>query len=156
MKFIKIICIVLLTINFVGCKTSDKKAVTENVKLETANLNITGMTCQIGCAKTIESKISKLNGVTESKVSFEDKKGVFVFDSNKTSKEEIVSQINALVDGKTYAASVAMSSCKSGSEKPGCSADKKQCEPGSEKSCCKVDNKECKPGCEKACCDTKK
>ncbi|NIJ43971.1 copper chaperone CopZ [Wenyingzhuangia heitensis] len=111
MKIIRVVFIALLAVNLIGCKPSIKeKQTTETqeidlpAKLLTVSLDIKGMTCEIGCAKTIESKISKLEGVTESKVNFEEKKGIFVFDANKTSKEKIISTINNLIDGKMYSA----------------------------------------------------
>lgn len=160
MKIIKYLLVAFLIVNMISCKPSEKKeASTEEIlpaNLTTANINIKGMTCEIGCAKTIESKISKLEGVTDSKVIFEEGKGIFVFDSNKTSEEKIVSTINNLLDGKTYSANVSTKACKPECEKACCVTDKKICEPGCEKPCCSSEVKECKPGCEKPCCVTKK
>ena len=68
-------------------------------KIEVA---IQGMTCEIGCAKLIESKISKLEGVTISEVSFEEKIGVFTFDASKISSEEIIKNINGIAGGELY------------------------------------------------------
>ena len=39
------------------------------------SLNIKGMTCEIGCARTIQSKLSKTEGVKLAKVNFEKKTG---------------------------------------------------------------------------------
>ncbi|MGY5352100.1 heavy-metal-associated domain-containing protein [Wenyingzhuangia sp. IMCC45533] len=145
MKFIQFILIAFLSISFVGCKqSSEKKETVEALpaKLLTANINIDGMTCEIGCAKTIESKISKMEGVQESKVNFKDKEGVFVYDANKTSEEKLMATINNLLDGKTYTATKSA----------------KLCEPDCKKACCttKTKIKDCKPDCEKPCCTAKK
>ena len=90
----------------VGCNnnpTPEKSVVLEE-KIETIEVGIEGMTCEIGCAKLIESKIHKLEGVTVSKVNFEEKTGQFSFDSNKISKEEIVKNINGIAGGDLYKA----------------------------------------------------
>jgi len=60
------------------------------------------MTCEIGCAKIIASKVSKLQGVAYSEVSFENKKGVFSYDENSISKEAIVAKINGIAGGDLY------------------------------------------------------
>lgn len=65
-------------------------------------LEIEGMTCEIGCARTIQSKLSKLEGVNYSKVSFEAKKGQFTFDSNVLSKEDIIEKISGIGGGDLY------------------------------------------------------
>ena len=41
--------------------------------LKSIEVEIEGMTCEIGCAKLIQSKVSKVDGVTYSKVNFEAK-----------------------------------------------------------------------------------
>jgi len=65
-------------------------------------MDIEGMTCEIGCAKIIASKVSKLQGVQFSNVSFENKKGVFSYDENSISKADIVAKINGIAGGDLY------------------------------------------------------
>ena len=60
------------------------------------------MTCEIGCAKTIESKLSKVNGILYSKVDFESRKGQFTYDANKLSEDDIVAKINGIAGGDLY------------------------------------------------------
>ena len=88
----------------VGCNNNPKpeKSIALEEKIETIEVSIEGMTCEIGCAKLIESKVHKLEGVTFSKVSFEEKTGYFSFDSNKISEEEIVKNINGIAGGDLY------------------------------------------------------
>lgn len=78
-------------------KTQEVTAIYQNLEVE-----IEGMTCEIGCARLIESKLSKVNGITYSKVNFEAKKGQFTFDKNKTSKEDIIAKINSIAGGDLY------------------------------------------------------
>ncbi|WP_010136142.1 heavy-metal-associated domain-containing protein [Ochrovirga pacifica] len=112
MKIVNYIVIAFLAFQTIGCQTtSEEKKVTNHqnnpVFLKTVDLHIEGMTCEIGCAKTIESKISKLEGVTSSKVDFKAKKGIFTYDSNSTSEAKIKETIDGLLNGKTYKATIA-------------------------------------------------
>ncbi|MDD3721952.1 MAG: heavy metal-associated domain-containing protein [Lutibacter sp.] len=80
----------------------EKQEVAANYK--TIEVEIEGMTCEIGCAKTIESKLSKTKGVTYSKVNFEEKIGKFTFDENKISQEDIAKKIAGIGGGALYKA----------------------------------------------------
>lgn len=80
----------------------EKPEVAANYK--TIEVEIEGMTCEIGCAKTIESKLSKTEGVTYSKVNFEAKVGQFTFDENKISQEDIAKKIVGIGGGALYKA----------------------------------------------------
>ncbi|MBE0423552.1 MAG: heavy-metal-associated domain-containing protein [Lutibacter sp.] len=80
----------------------EKQEVAVNYK--SIAIEIEGMTCEIGCAKTIESKLSKTEGVTYSKVSFEDKIGKFTYDENKISQEDIAKKISGIGGGALYKA----------------------------------------------------
>ena len=105
MKLIKFLFIVILLTNSTSCKNEVKKeadVAQKTPKIEHLEIAIEGMTCEIGCAKLIESKVHKLKGVTFSKVSFEEKIGRFSYDSNKISKEEIAKNINGIAGGELY------------------------------------------------------
>ena len=64
---------------------------TENkvASYKSIEVDIKGKTCEIGCARTIESKLSKVDGISYSKVDFESGKGQFTFDENKLSENGI-------------------------------------------------------------------
>jgi len=113
MKNLKIIIVLLVfTLLSVSCdkkfENQEKKSqltpvedqTTEN--LQKISLEIKGMTCEIGCARTIQSKLSKKEGVKSAKVSFEDKKGVVEFDANKITESQIVAVINKIAGGDVY------------------------------------------------------
>lgn len=74
----------------------------KEVKPINIEVEISGMTCEIGCAKLIESKTYRLEGMTYSKVSFEHKLGQFSFDSNKISISDIEKHINGIAGGELY------------------------------------------------------
>jgi len=94
----------------ISCNTVERKKTNTNElpieivseKIAHIEMNIEGMTCEIGCAKIIESKVSKLQGVQFSQVSFENKKGVFSYDENSISKEDIAAKINGIAGGDLY------------------------------------------------------
>ena len=103
--------VVALALSFTACKDDAKKAETKEVskeapiaKLETVSLNISGMTCEIGCAKTIQSKLSKKDGVASAKVVFKDSVATVEFDANQTSSDELITFINGIAGGDLYSA----------------------------------------------------
>ena len=109
----KKIAFLLLSICFIAScnevkKTSPSEEKTTEKKEEVAanyksvEVDIEGMTCEIGCARTIESKLSKVDGVIYSKVDFEHKKGVFTFDTNKLSNQDITNKIEGIAGGDLY------------------------------------------------------
>ena len=97
----------------ISCSISDEKGKTKDLKsdvlqiakMETVSLSISGMTCQIGCAKAIQSKLSKKEGVADAVVVFTDSIATITFDSNKTSTENLSSFITGIAGGNLYTAS---------------------------------------------------
>jgi len=97
----------------ISCSISDEKGKTKDLKsdvlqiakMETVSLAISGMTCQIGCAKAIQSKLSKKEGVADVVVVFTDSIATITFDSNKTSTENLNSFITGIAGGNLYTAS---------------------------------------------------
>lgn len=97
MKSIKNILLVgTIALFTMGCKNDNKpevktvevaantvKTVDQNATYAKAEFTIEGMTCEMGCAKTIESKIAKLDGVKSSKVDFEKKLATVEYDVAK-------------------------------------------------------------------------
>ena len=118
MNFSKsILTITLASLLFLGCK--DKKtetvsgATTENsapkvkkeivaANLQTASFSIEGMTCEIGCAKTIEKELNGLDGVQKATIDFEKKSATISFDKTILKTENISKVVEATGDGKTY------------------------------------------------------
>ena len=62
--------------------------------IQTLKLEISGMTCD-HCAKTIEKKVSSVEGLVSKSVSFPEKKGEFQFDTEKASADKIINAINS-------------------------------------------------------------
>ena len=107
----KIIYIFLISFIAISCNevkkgpSNNKKEVAKSAiaaSYKSIEVDIKGMTCEIGCARTIQSKLSKVDGVTYSKVNFEAKKGQFTYDENKLKKEDIINKINGIAGGDLY------------------------------------------------------
>lgn len=111
MKIInKILFVVVLSIFFISCgndKTEAEKneAVAEKVlaeNLKNVEVQIKGMTCEIGCARLIQSKLYKADGVKFAKVSFADSIGNITYDANRISETEIKNVIQKVAGGDLY------------------------------------------------------
>lgn len=102
---------------FAGCKekttgtattsstqTSAPKAKKEiaAANLQKASFTIEGMTCAIGCAKTIQEELSGLEGVQTATVDFDKKLATVSFDKTKQTPESLTKIVQATGDGKTY------------------------------------------------------
>lgn len=96
---------------FISCaevKKENTAKETEATKQEVAavyknlEVEIEGMTCEIGCARLIESKLSKVEGISYSNVDFASNTGQFTYDTNKLSKEDVSEKINAIAGGDLY------------------------------------------------------
>ncbi|GAA3774893.1 hypothetical protein GCM10022271_03800 [Corallibacter vietnamensis] len=108
MKLFKnIIVIACFTVTIVSCKnnatpevktvevetTTEKAELDPNATYAKAEFTIDGMTCAMGCAKTIEKKMAKMEGVKFAKVDFDKKLAMVEYDNAKvttTSLEEVV------------------------------------------------------------------
>lgn len=107
-KFITFLFVIIAAIscNETKKETAKEKAVEAKEEVaanyKSVEIDIEGMTCEIGCARTIQSKLSKVDGITYSKVDFESKKGIFTFDSNKLSENDISKKINGIAGGDVY------------------------------------------------------
>lgn len=73
-----------------------EKQVDPNATYAKAEFAIEGMTCQMGCAKTIEKKIAKMEGVKSAVVDFDKRMAMVEYDNAKvtpTSLEEAVESV---------------------------------------------------------------
>jgi copper chaperone CopZ len=120
MNFTKsIAAITLAGLLFVSCKkntvetTSTAKASTETTipkvkkeiaaaNLQTASFKVEGMTCAIGCAKTIQEDLTGLEGVQKATVDFDTKLATVTFDKTVQTPEKLTTVVEAAADGKTY------------------------------------------------------
>jgi Cu+-exporting ATPase len=111
----KFLTVLLIAIIFVSCDTRDKAVHTDNQKeaetqikaadVKTVQLEIKGMTCEIGCAKLIQSKLYKTDGVTFAEVHFADSSGVVTYDANRLSEKDLVQAVEKAGGGDLYTVS---------------------------------------------------
>jgi len=118
MNIVKHISIVALAaVLFTGCKDTSKDGNIETgapadsiatdstmaketaANLESTSFKIDGMTCAVGCAATIESKLARLEGVQDAKVDFDTKEATVSFDPAKQTPEKLVKTVETIADG---------------------------------------------------------
>ena len=153
---------------FVGCKDSatsnETGTITETEtstdaplmasgKIETASFDISGMTCAMGCAKTIEENLSKVDGVQKATVDFETKTATVEYDNGKQSPEKLIEVVEKSADGKTYKVENVKSSADHASLLPQEKTKAKSKKADSKKADSK---KECSDDGKKECCSYKK
>ena len=98
----------MISIIFVSCNNSDKLKSPDNAKeadVKTVQLEIKGMTCEIGCAKLIQSKLYKTDGVSFAEVHFADSSGVVSYDANRLSEKDLVEAVEQAGGGDLYTVS---------------------------------------------------
>jgi Cu+-exporting ATPase len=103
---------VLVTAVFFGSCQDSKKTNPDNSEvqqesvtaenIEHLHVDIMGMTCEIGCARLIQSKLYKADGVKFAKVSFADSSGVISFDQNRITSSDIKEIIQNTAGGEIY------------------------------------------------------
>ena len=103
----------LITLSFASCKQENKEVAKEETKkeavseadlakMQTASFTIDGMTCAMGCAKTIENKLAGQEGVGQAVVDFETKIATVKFDAEKQSLESLTKTIEGVAGGDSY------------------------------------------------------
>jgi len=176
MKIQKILfAVAIFSMIAVGCKKEEKKkecdkaAKTEQVANPNAKklaLNVSGMSCEIGCAKMIESKLSKQDGVLDAKVVFKDSLATINYDASKTNKASLMSFVEGIAENSYKVTEAAPTCTKKAKEcdkaaKKECDASKKKecdkaakaCDKSAKAECdmTKKDAKECSTACMEAC-----
>jgi len=109
---IKFISLAVLMLFFVSCDSQKPKNPSEEIDsteqkamaedLQQVKVAIKGMTCEIGCARLIQSKLYKADGISYAKISFADSSGVISFDQNRISEDEIKQIIERTAGGDIY------------------------------------------------------
>ncbi len=68
--------------------------------IETAELNVRGMMCGVGCVNKIQTQVNEIDGVDKCEISYEKGEVVVSYDKNITTKSKIVKTLN---NNTTYA-----------------------------------------------------
>jgi mercuric ion binding protein len=126
-----------------------EKTLDPNAKYAKAEFTIDGMTCAIGCAKTIESKISKMEGVKSATVDFDRKLAMVEYNEATVTPTLLESTVTGVAD------SYKVSNMKT----VGDFSAKKSCDKDCKKACCanktEAEKTACAADCKKACCAKK-
>jgi len=102
LKLLKNITMIAFLGMLIGSCNEANSGKDATVQVKKISLDIEGMTCEIGCAKTIESKLSKIEGISVVNVSFDDKKGIIEYDASKTDEDKIVAVVQEIAGGDLY------------------------------------------------------
>ncbi|RTY76121.1 heavy-metal-associated domain-containing protein [Flavobacterium sp. LS1P28] len=118
MNFKKSIATLVLTsLLFVGCKEKETDIASKETaettapkvkkeiaaaNLQTASFSVEGMTCAVGCAKTIQEDLTAQDGVQKATVDFDTKMATVTFDKTVQTPEKLTTVVEAAADGKTY------------------------------------------------------
>jgi len=106
----KFLVLVVATLFFVACKnqnnseteedeteaTTQREISTEN--LQQASFIIEGMHCEYGCAKGIEKKLAKLEGIKSAKINFDSKEAKIQYDATLQTPQAISQTVEAMND----------------------------------------------------------
>ncbi len=74
------------------------KTLDPNATYAKAEFTIDGMTCEIGCARTIEKKIAKMEGVKSAKVDFDKKLAMVEYNEAKVSTTSLTTTVTNVAD----------------------------------------------------------
>jgi len=167
MKTLKVVSLIaIMALVFTSCKNEKqpevktvdvevtKKDVAQtldpNATYAKVEFGIDGMTCAMGCAKTIEKKMAKMEGVKSAKVDFDKRLAMVEYDEAKVTPKSLEEAVGKVSD--TYKVKDMHAVDAFGAEAKACKADCK-------KACCAnktdAEKKACKADCEKACCADK-
>ena len=171
MKTLKHISLVaLLFIAFTSCKNETtpevktvevetakkEKILNPNATYAKAEFGIEGMTCEIGCAKTIEKKLAKMDGVKSAKVDFDRRLAMVEYDEDMVTPGSLSETVTKVAD--IYKVDEVKKVDDFSKEKKECDADCKMecCKDKSNAAKASSDKKmACKEDCKMACCAKK-
>lgn len=148
----------LVSLVAIGCKNKPKQEENKTVvsteeNIKKSSFKISGMTCEIGCVKKIQSDLSKKDGVIDAKVVLKDSLATIKYDATKIDKAGLATFIEGIADGKTYQVTK-ISDVKSCAKSNASAKGKKPCSPNCKKECGskkKEGKQACKPDCKKKC-----
>ncbi|GAB5564845.1 MAG: hypothetical protein Wins2KO_19080 [Winogradskyella sp.] len=166
MKLLKgIIAIAIVGLVFTSCKNDaqpEVKTVDVEVNKEDVassldpnatyakvEFGIEGMTCEMGCAKTIEKKMAKMEGVKSAKVDFDKRLAMVEYDEAKVSPKSLEETVTNVADVYKVKDMKLVEDFGTDKEKKPCSAEcKKACAEKGDKD---MSKKDCSAACKKAC-----
>lgn len=79
----------LKTVEVTPIQNTEKSLTDPNARFAKVEFSIEGMTCEMGCAKTIERKMAKMDGVKSAKVDFKNELAMVEYDEAKVTAESL-------------------------------------------------------------------
>lgn len=110
--------------------------------LAKAEFNIEGMTCAIGCAKTIEKKLATMKGVKSAKVDFEKKLAQVEYDESIVKPSSLENTVTKASDSYSVNDMKTVDFFSNETINNGNALKKESCKKGCEKDCCADKGKE--------------
>ena len=141
--------------------TEAKKEISADAVLAKAEFTIEGMTCAMGCAKTIEKKLSSMEGVKSATVDFDKKLAMVEFDEATISTSSLEETVQNAGESYSVSEMKTVESFTTNFAKKECSKDckKENCDHKEDKASSDAnvagDKKACNEDCKKACCAKK-
>ena len=133
----------------VDVASETSKTLDPNANYAKAEFKIEGMTCEIGCAKTIEKKIAKMEGVKSAKVDFDRKLAMVEYNDAKVTTTSLEETVTKVADIYKVSDMKSVDDFSTG----------KKCADDCKKECCadktEAQKKACAEDCKKACCAQK-
>lgn len=80
-----------------GCSSSATDSVVANANTTFA---LDGMTCEEMCAKRIEAKIARMEGVKSCEVDFEKENATLIYDDKKVELDNLIANVESMSDNK--------------------------------------------------------
>ncbi len=122
-ELLTIVVAFVFTISLIGCSNDVQEAdASETIFTESviegdenstvAYMSIEGMSCEMGCAKFINGRLSKTEGVLASEMDFEENLATVTFDPAIVSAKDLAGMVNKLNDGEYKVVSVEVEQTK--------------------------------------------
>lgn len=125
--------------------TTEVAKLDPNATYAKAEFTIEGMTCAMGCAKTIEKKMAKMEGVKSAKVDFDKKLAMVEYDEAKVNPTSLENTVTSVADQYKVTDMKTVENF---------SSDKKECTAKCKSDCTKKDCSDCaakKAACKEKC-----
>jgi mercuric ion binding protein len=139
------------TVEVAVASTDATQNLDPNASYAKVEFGIEGMTCAMGCAKTIEKKMAKMDGVKSAKVDFDKRLAMVEYDEAKVSPKTLEDAVTGVAD---------IYKVKDMKVVDEFDAEKKPCPADCNKACCanksEAEKKACAKDCKKACCSGNK
>ena len=146
-KLMKFSWALSLLITMVSCSeaTAQSKEAAQEVSTSgKMQMNIEGMTCAMGCARSIEVELKNVDGVSDALVDFSSATASVSYDAAVTSEASLVDFVNTYRNGAFKASLASGKSCCASKAVKSCTPEEKaKCEASGSKSSAKAAPKSC-------------